>query len=93
MTPDNALPNRTTPADPLAGLQALAPQQQMAEPDANQMAQGVLDTLRNVLATSAAVARDVPPLADKMRSIRQAAMEAMLQMQTMTAQGSEPEGY
>lgn len=93
MTPQNALPDRTTPADPLAGLRALAPQEQMAEPDANQMAQGVLGILRNVMATSAAIARDVPPLSEEMRAIRQATMGAMMKVQTMTEQGNETEGY
>jgi hypothetical protein len=93
MTPENSLPNRnTTPADPLAGIQALTAGQPLGEPSANEMSQGVLDGLRQVLAITTTTARTVPGLAEKMRTIRQSTMEAMMQVQTMTEGGSEGEG-
>lgn len=91
MTPANNLPQRDSPPDPLVGLRTLAPQQSMAEPNAEQQAEGILDGFRQMMAFTATTATNVPTLAEKMRNIRQLAMEAMMQVQSMAEQGG-PEG-
>jgi hypothetical protein len=93
MTPASQLPNRGDQPDPLIGLQALASRSQMNGPTADDMSEGVLEGLRQVLSITTTAARSVPALADKMRDVRQAVMEAMLTVQNMTEQGNGQGGY
>lgn len=86
MTPESAFPERNPEPDPLAGLRALQPQESLAEPNAQSQAEGILDGFRQLMAFTTTTASSVPPLAEKMRNIRQLAMEAMMQVQSMTEQ-------
>jgi|ERR1700738_757575 len=63
-------------------------------PNAQQQAEGVKDTLKGIMAAAVSVAASVPSLGDKMKEIRQSAMEGILVVQNMAAgSGSDSGGY
>lgn len=62
-------------------------------PSVDQMAEGVRNTLKSIMAMAVSAAESAPPIAEKMKAVRQGAMEAMLVVQNMATGGSEGGGY
>lgn len=91
VTPEANLPNRANPVDPLVALQGMGQGMGMAQaggaPDVNQLAEGVRNTLKTIMAAAVSVAETVPSTADRMKQVRQLAMESMLQVQNMAESG------
>ena len=57
-------------------------------PTVDDQAQGILSNLRAIMAMAVSIASSVEPVADKMKDIRQSAMEAMLVVQNMAQSGN-----
>ena len=92
MTPESQIPVRDTPPDMLAALTNMQSGQSLAEaggpPSAEEQAKGILDSLKQIMALAVSIATSAPPVADKMKAVRQSAMEASLVVQNMAQSGN-----
>jgi hypothetical protein len=58
-------------------------------PTADQLATGVLDSLKQLMSAAVEISTTVPSVAQQMKAVRQASMEAMLIVQNLAQSGNE----
>lgn len=96
MVPESQL--RNTSVDPLVALSSYGQSNQsLAEaggvPTVDEIAEGVKGSLKTIMSLAVSVAESVPTLSEKMKLIRQTALESTLTVQSMAESGSEGGGY